>query len=139
MVLSIKNNTPKKLDLNSIQSSPTPMTGSNEGNNRNNDLWIAQLESAVEYNLKHPNFTVEWLCQHLAISRRQLYRKIKALTGLTPKKFIQERRLQKANQLLTGNPNAKVRDIAVAVGMKDVEYFSKQFRQRFGHLPSNHK
>ena len=73
------------------------------------------------------------------ISRRQLYRKIKALTGLTPKKFIQERRLQRANQLLQGNPEAMVREIAVAVGMKDVEYFSKLFRQRFGHLPSDYK
>ena len=127
----------KKLHPVGEQLPPMLMTGSNQGNSRKNDQWVAQLESVVEESLKHPNFTVEWLCQHLAISRRQLYRKIKALTGQTPKKFIQEKRLQRANELLRSNPKAKVREIAFAVGMKDVEYFSKQFRQRFGHLPSD--
>ena len=130
---------PSLLNYTNTCPSPVIMTSNNSVSGRPKDeSWVTQLENAVEENLKHPNFTVDWLCHHMVISRRQLYRKTKSLTGFTPKKYIQEKRLEKALLLLRNRSFKQVKQVAHAVGMKDVEYFSKLFRQKFGHLPSDY-
>ena len=79
---------------------------------------------------------VDTMADAMAISRRQLFRRVKKLTGLTPNAYIQEARYRRARLLLENQSFPSVKAIAYEVGMKDVRYFSQQFRSRFGKLPS---
>ncbi|MCB0570709.1 MAG: response regulator, partial [Phaeodactylibacter sp.] len=100
--------------------------------------WLAQLELATLKQVGNSSFNTDALADILAISRRQLFRKIKSLTGLTPNQYIQEVRLQRARRLLEQQAFSTVKAIAFNVGLKDVRYFSQQYRQRFGKLPSEY-
>jgi AraC-like DNA-binding protein len=69
------------------------------------------------------------------MEQKQLYRKIKALTGQTPTEFIRTIRLRHAKQLLEQHAGT-VSEIAFQVGFNNLSYFSKCFREEFGQLPS---
>ena len=61
-------------------------------------------------------------------------RKIKLETGLTPKEFITEVKLQKARSLLEGNYNISLKQLSLEVGFLHNSYFSKLFKKRYGIL-----
>jgi AraC-like DNA-binding protein len=69
------------------------------------------------------------------LSQMQLYRKLKALSGLTPTLFIRKVRLQKARELLL-TTDLNVSEIAYQVGFNDPAYFSRAFNEEFGTPPS---
>ena len=100
--------------------------------------WLEDLEKLVKQHQKDSTFNVERLTELLFISRRQLQRRIKQLTGLSPNQYIQESRLQAARALLETQSKSSVKAIAFEVGIKDVKYFSQQYKKRFGKLPSGY-
>ena len=73
----------------------------------------------------------------VGVSTRQLYRKLKSLTRLSPGGLIRTMRLQRAAQLLEQEAG-NVSDIAYAVGFRDADYFSRLFRQVYGKPPSEY-
>lgn len=79
---------------------------------------------------------VEDLAAALGMSRIQLYRKIKAMTGLSPNEHIRKARLQRARQLLHDKA-ATVAEIAYRVGFTTPSYFTKCFKEEFGILPTD--
>lgn len=81
---------------------------------------------------------MERLTELLFLSRRQLQRRIKQLTGLSPKQYIQEARMLEARQLLENRSKSSVKAVSFSVGIQDVKYFSQQFKKRFGKLPSTY-
>ena len=90
--------------------------------------------SLIETNLSDPNFTVEELSQMVRLSRSQLFRKLKALTGQTSTNLIRTYRLQKAKQLLedmVGNAT----EVSYMVGFSNPTYFFKCFKKEFGMTP----
>ena len=101
----------------------------------------AFLEKAVrimEENMPEEAFGVEEFAVKIAMGRTSLYRKMKAVTGLTPHEFIKSMRLKRAAQLLsTGNMN--VSETYEAVGISTISYFSKIFREEFGCTPSEYR
>jgi signal transduction histidine kinase/DNA-binding response OmpR family regulator/ligand-binding sensor domain-containing protein len=103
---------------------------------KENSEWLAKLEKTVFEQVGLPHFTTETLAQEMAISRRQLNRKIKEYTGLTPNKYIVEIRLQKARSLFEKSPGLTVKEVSYEVGFSKTEYFSKLFKARFGKNPS---
>ena len=72
------------------------------------------------------------------MSRSQLYRKLKALTGQTPTLFLRKIRLERGRELLEQD-YGNVSEVAYAVGFKDAGYFAKCFREAFGTLPKEVK
>ncbi|MDX1667607.1 MAG: helix-turn-helix domain-containing protein, partial [Saprospiraceae bacterium] len=100
--------------------------------------WLQEVESTVLKNLSNTGFTVEELAGHLNLSRRQLTRRLKNLTGLTPAAYVKEARLFKARQLLENHKYRTIREVSYAVGFSTVTYFSQQFQERFGKLPSGY-
>ena len=100
--------------------------------------WLEKLEAEVLKRLKSFDFSVSELAQALVTNRWQLNTRIKALTGLTTQRYIQEVRLNRAKKLLENRAVESVKRVAYAVGMKDVKYFSRQFKKRFGKLPSTY-
>ena len=75
---------------------------------------------------------MEVVAEALNITDRQMQRKVKQITGLTPNKYIQELRLQLGRAYLEKGAYKTISEVTVAVGFKSSRYFSKLFRERFG-------
>ena len=75
------------------------------------------------------------LCRAVHLSHTQVFRKLKALTGLNPTLFIRKMRLQKA-ALLLKTTERNISEIAYDVGFTDPNYFSRAFHEEFGAPPS---
>ncbi len=100
--------------------------------------WLQDLEFIVKEELSNFDFNVESLSTKMAMSKRQIGRKVKQLVGMTPSKYIQEVRLNQARQMLENRSESSVKAVAYSIGVKDVVHFSRLFKDRFGKLPSKY-
>lgn len=100
------------------------------------ELFKDKVRAFVEEHINHADLGIGDLCDHLAMSERQLYRKAATLTGMTPNQLIKEVRLKIAYRLLLERKVTKVTDLANRVGFENVSYFSRQFEERFGRRPA---
>lgn len=91
----------------------------------------------VEGNMSDPLFGVEELSKELAMSRTNMHRKIKAITGFPPSDLIRNIRLRKAAMLLVNKADT-VSQISLTVGFEDHSYFTKAFKKHFGVTPSDY-
>ena len=91
----------------------------------------------VEKNLAERGFDVQALAHGVMVSRRQLFRKFKALLDCTPNVFIRNMRLKRAAELLSES-QLSILDVTFAVGFSDPKYFRTVFRRHFGMLPSRY-
>ena len=82
--------------------------------------------------------SVEQLAEAVHLSRRQLYRKLKSLTGFTPAQFTREIRLQQALTFLQQQKAGTISEIAHSVGFSTPGYFSRLFKERFGSSPGEY-
>lgn len=98
--------------------------------------WLKLLEETVINHIS--NINVAQLCLEMAVSSSQLYQKIKKLTGLTPKKYIDQIRYAKARKLLEMRVYNSIKRVAYEVGFKDEKHFSRNFKKRFGTYPSTY-
>ncbi len=99
------------------------------------------IEKAMKYvsdNLDSPKLSVEELSDYIGMSRVQLYKKIKQITGKTPIEFIRVIRLKRAAQLLRES-QLNVSEIAYRTGFNSPKVFSKYFKEEFGILPSTYQ
>ncbi|WP_185731520.1 hybrid sensor histidine kinase/response regulator transcription factor [Larkinella rosea] len=99
------------------------------------DEWLIQLQQVTLKNLTNRYFQVNTLADAVHSSERQLYRRLKKLTGFSPNQFIQEIRLQTAREWLENQRFTTVKEVCYAVGFQDTVYFSRLFLQRFGKYP----
>ena len=99
------------------------------------DEFIQKVQHVIEQHYKDEDFGLPQLCQKIRMSRSQLYRKLKALTGTSPSDFIRSYRLHKAKDLLE-NSEMNVSEVAWEVGYKDVAHFSRSYQEVFGFPPS---
>ncbi|MFQ5569295.1 MAG: two-component regulator propeller domain-containing protein [Rhodothermales bacterium] len=99
--------------------------------------FLERVKDVVEAHLEHSNFGVEWLADEVGLSPRQLQRRLRAMTSLSPAGFVRMMRLQRAAHLLEQQAGS-VSEIAYAVGFQDPNYFSRLFRQTFGVPPSEY-
>jgi CheY-like chemotaxis protein/AraC-like DNA-binding protein len=100
--------------------------------------FITNILEYVHENINDPALNVENLADELLISRSKLYRKIKALTGLTANEFIKKIRLEKAKQFLE-NSDYSISEVSFKVGFSSPSYFTKCYKMQFGILPTNVK
>jgi CheY-like chemotaxis protein len=101
------------------------------------NLFLDKIQELIEKNLSNPGFGVDELADILEISRPTLYRKVFALTGQSPKKFIQSYRLKRSVELLKSD-YGNVTDVAYKVGFSSSAYFTKCFKDAFHRLPSDY-
>ena len=101
-------------------------------------LFLEKLRESVEKHYADQSFNVESLADMVCLSRTQLYRKCKALTGESPVEVIRNTRLEHARQLLMSS-FVSVADVAREVGITDATYFSKCYKSYFGVMPSKIK
>jgi transcriptional regulator GlxA family with amidase domain len=99
--------------------------------------FLRRVIDTVEAHLTDFEFNVDVMAQKLAVSRRQLFRKLKAVTGCTPNTFLRSMRLKQAARLLEESPMT-VTEITYAVGFSDLKHFRTVFREHFGVLPAEY-
>ena len=100
------------------------------------DIFLTKFREFIEKNLSDSDLGVETIGAELGLSRVQLYRKIKALTGLSPVELLRTARLQKGRQLLE-RTDKTISEVAYEVGFTAPSYFTKCFKDEFGISPSD--
>lgn len=99
------------------------------------DKFLLRVVGVVNEKMADPQFGVASLAEEVGLSRRQLLRKINALTGQSPTDFVRRLRLEHAAEMLRYR-EGNVSEVAYAVGFETPAHFSKLFRKQFGVLPS---
>jgi YesN/AraC family two-component response regulator len=102
------------------------------------EKFLNKLMQLIEDKMEDPDFNVGSLVDQIGMSQTVLYKKIKALTGLSITDFIKSQRLKRAAQLLDDR-QMNIAEVAYAVGFSDRKYFSKEFRKQFGFSPSEYQ
>jgi AraC-like DNA-binding protein/Tfp pilus assembly protein PilF len=94
--------------------------------------------SVVEDNIHDPQFGVEKMAMEMGMSRTNMHRKIKSITGFPPSELIRSIRLRKAAKLILNKVDS-ASQIALLVGFDDYSHFSKTFKKHFGVSPSSYE
>ena len=99
---------------------------------------MERVVSLINSNMQSEEFNVTKLCDLLCMDQKQLYRKLKQLTGETPVSFIRKQRMQKAASLLKQD-RFTVSEVMYQVGFSSASYFTKSFTKEFGVSPKEYK
>ena len=98
------------------------------------DLWLQRLNQII-YDQIQEDISNEDLARSMCISERQLFRKLKELTNMSPRNYIRQLRLKKAMQYLQNGDYKTVGEVTHAIGYTNVSYFITQFERVFGKKP----
>lgn len=96
--------------------------------------FMKQLHAIIQKNLSDSEFGVENIGKQIGLSRVQLYRKVKAMTGSSVVDLLRKARLAKAKRLLESR-SMSVSEVAYDVGFSAPSYFTKCFKDEYGMLP----
>lgn len=114
-----------------IQHIASPKTEKSESLD---EVFLSKITAIIEDKIDDPDLNVNLLCQLADISSKQLYRKIKQLTGFTAVDYIKSIRMKKAAMYLS-NKNFTIAEVMYMVGFSNHSYFAKCFRDKFGKTP----
>ncbi len=101
------------------------------------ETFVKEALESVEKNMSNSEFSVEDLCKDVGMSRMQLYRKLKAITGQSANEFIRTIRLKRAAQLIVQN-QLSIAEVTYEVGFTDLQYFRNCFKKQFNINPSEY-
>jgi signal transduction histidine kinase/DNA-binding response OmpR family regulator len=101
------------------------------------ELFLQKVLAVVEENLGEAEFSVEDLESQMSMSKMQLYRKLKALTGQSPSEFMRNLRLKRAASLISQR-SGNISEIAYSVGFNNLSYFAKCFKELYQVTPSEY-
>lgn len=127
----------RKLLKNVYQFSPSVEKEIEESHLDDRDKqFIKQLQSIIQKNLGDSDFGVEEIGKQIGLSRVQLYRKVKAMTGSSVVDLLRKARLAKAHRLLESR-SMSISEVAYEVGFSAPSYFTKCFKDEYGILPGD--
>lgn len=98
-------------------------------------IWLKRLDDFIDQKIEDNHLDNKTIANHFQISERQLFRKLKSITGQTPQKYLKNHRLSKAMIYLKTGKYKTVKETAYAIGYTKSNYFSKQFENEFGEKP----
>jgi ligand-binding sensor domain-containing protein/signal transduction histidine kinase/DNA-binding response OmpR family regulator len=101
----------------------------------NDEKLVIKINDIVRKMISDPKLNVETLGREVGMSRMQLYRRIKEITGFTAVEYIRDIRLTEAANLLRQD-KLSIKEIAGLTGFADIDYFRNQFKRKFGVTPS---
>lgn len=101
------------------------------------ERFLMEVAQTIEKHMIDPDFNVTTLQEKLGMGNKQLYRKLKALTGRTPVEYLRDIRMRKA-ALLLGEGKFSVSEVMYTVGFSSSSYFSKCFQKAFGMTPTEY-
>ena len=98
---------------------------------------MKQVDRLIYKQMLDPSFSTDLLSRQLSMSRSQLFRRLKQVTGLSPSEYLRSIRLQQAKELMASGKCESVKAAAQAVGMVHMSKFSAHFKAYYGVLPSD--
>ncbi len=101
------------------------------------ESFLEKLNDIILKHIADINLDVEMIAEQMNLSRPTLYRKINALSNLTPNDLIRITRLKRAAELILQG-DMKIYEISEAVGFNSQSYFSRSFTKQFGMSPSEY-
>lgn len=103
----------------------------------NNDALMERIMKSINKKISNPDFNVEELTGDVGISRAQLHRKMKEITGISAGEFIRNLRLEQAARLICEG-KINITQVAYNVGFNNQTHFSTVFKKHFGMSPSEY-
>ena len=100
--------------------------------------FVENLTKIVEQQLTNPEFTADDFASMMSLGRTIFYRKVRGVTGYTPKEYLRIMRMKKAAELLS-TKKYTVSEVTYMVGINDPFYFSRCFKAQFGISPSSYQ
>ncbi|WP_418992975.1 two-component regulator propeller domain-containing protein [Alistipes sp.] len=100
--------------------------------------FLVQLNRTIEENLENESLDLAHIASTLAVSRMQLYRRIKELTGSSPSEYIRCVKLNRAAHLLR-TTELTVQEIMYRSGFNNKSYFYREFTQKFASSPKEYR
>ncbi len=101
-------------------------------------IFMKKVNAVINANLDNCEFSVDDLANAMALSRAQLYRRVKHLAHMSPSAYIRFTRLQEAKRLLRSKEeDCNVTEVSYAVGFSTVSHFTRSFKKQFGMNPSS--
>lgn len=109
------------------------------GVNPEEEALVAKLLSSIEAHIADEDYGVDQLASDVALSRTNLYGRLRNMLGISPADFIRNVRLKRAARMLTEKPSLSIAEISERVGFGTARNFSTQFKKMFGVLPSEYR
>lgn len=121
---------PTATDIRPPSPPPIPIVAPNS--------WLAEVETIATKQVGNTQFGILQLAADLHLSERQLRRKIKLKTGLTPNQYFRHIKLDVARQYLEAGRYETVAEVSHKVGFSNTHYFSQIYQKHFGKKPSDY-
>lgn len=97
--------------------------------------WLTRFDALISKKPGDSSLNNENLARRMIVSERQLFRKVKALTGLSPQQYLRKYRMNQAMKYLRNGRYRTVKETAYSVGYLNISYFISQFEDIFGVRP----
>ena len=108
-----------------------------ESMNKLDNEFLEKINKLIEDRLSSEKIDIGYLSDNMYMSKSTLYRKMKALTGLSTNEYVRKIKMRYAERLLLeGRYN--ISEVAFKVGINSVVYFRQCFKEEFGVLPSDY-
>lgn len=98
--------------------------------------FVAKMQEVIAEQLADENFSIDTISEQMNMSRSNFYRKIKALSGMSPNDYLKTLRMNKAAELIMNG--ARISEVAAQVGFTSSSYFAKCFKAQYGVLPKEY-
>ena len=99
--------------------------------------FVSKLNAVIDEHISEPLLGASELAEMMGISRSSMFRKIKALTGVTPTEYVIIYKLNRSLDLLKKN-DKNIGEVAYSLGFSSPSHFSNTFKNRFGVSPKNY-
>jgi signal transduction histidine kinase/DNA-binding response OmpR family regulator len=100
------------------------------------ERFMSKVMEVIESHISEEEFSIEEFDKEIGMGRVQIYRKLKALTGKSPSRYIRSIRLARAKSMIE-EKKGNISEIAYLVGFSSPQYFTRCFREEFGFPPSD--
>jgi DNA-binding response OmpR family regulator len=105
--------------------------------NTQDGIFLSKFVAYIEEHIEEPDFNIMQMAAEMAMSHSNLYKKVKALTGMSVIGFIKDFRLKKAAQLLVQD-TLNITEIAYMMGYTERRHFSQDFKRKFNLSPKEY-
>jgi len=100
------------------------------------ERFMSKVMEVIESHISEEEFSIEEFDREIGMGRVQIFRKVKALTGKSPSRYIRSIRLNRAKNMIE-EKKGNISEIAYLVGFSSPQYFTRCFREEFGFPPSD--